>query len=192
MTLTKYLSYWEDNRFSFFLKFVLLQFKFIPAEFKYRRDSNGLKIQFRTLTKTEARIHFTSYVFMYLCLPMSPLRESSKAAIFNYIARLEGSFYVNSAVLRVRGLSYSLSCRRRVLTHLQRQGYFWWRRRNIRVCIWSKMKRPLPLSCDTSKIRISTRVGKITTGNCGNSFLKNIFVVPIQILGNSYLTKESV
>ncbi len=30
------------------------------------------------------------------------------------------------------------------------------------------------------------------TRNCGNSFLKNIFVVLIQILGNSYLTKESV
>ncbi len=70
MTLLKYLSYWEDIFFSFFLKFVLLQFKFIPAEFKYRRDSNGLKIQFRTLTKTDARIHFTSYVFMYLCLPI--------------------------------------------------------------------------------------------------------------------------
>ncbi len=70
MTLPKYLSYWEDNCFSFFLKFVLLQFKFIPTEFKYRRDSNGLKIQFCTLTKTDAIIHFTSYVFMYLCLPM--------------------------------------------------------------------------------------------------------------------------
>ena len=34
MTLPKYLSYWEDNCFSFFLKFVFLQFKFIPAEFK--------------------------------------------------------------------------------------------------------------------------------------------------------------
>ncbi len=70
MTLPKYLSYGEDNCFSFFLKFVLLQFKFIPAEFKYCRDSNGQKIQFRTLTKTDARIHFTSYVFMYLCLPI--------------------------------------------------------------------------------------------------------------------------
>ncbi len=39
-----------------------------------------------------------------------------KAAIFNYIAWLEGLFYVKSAVLCVCGLSYSLSCRRRVLT----------------------------------------------------------------------------
>ena len=45
MTLPKYLSYSEDC-FSFSLKFVLTQFKFIPAEFKYRRDSNGLNIPF--------------------------------------------------------------------------------------------------------------------------------------------------
>jgi hypothetical protein len=125
-------------------------------------------------------------------LPMNCLRESSKAAIFNYIARLEGSFYVNSTVLCICGLVYSLSCRRRVLTHHQRQGYFWRRRQNIRVCIWSKMKRLLPLSCDTSEIRISTHILEIMTRICGNSFLKNIFLVQIQILGNSYLTKESV
>jgi hypothetical protein len=68
MTLPKYLSYWEDIYFAFSLKFVLAWFKCIPAEFKYRRDCNGLNIQFCTLTKTDARIHFTSYVFMYLCL----------------------------------------------------------------------------------------------------------------------------
>jgi hypothetical protein len=52
------------------------------------------------------------------------------------------------------------------------------------------MKWPLPLSYDASEIRISTHVGKITTRSCGNSFLKNIFVVPIQIMGNSYLTRN--
>ena len=46
--------------------------QFIPAEFKYRRDSNGLNIHFHTPTMTDARIHFTSYVFMYLCLHMDP------------------------------------------------------------------------------------------------------------------------
>ena len=59
----------------FVLKFVLTQFKFIPSEFKYRRDSNGLNIHFRAPTKTDARIHFTSYVFMHLCMPMDPLLE---------------------------------------------------------------------------------------------------------------------
>jgi hypothetical protein len=52
------LSYREDNWFSFPLNFILAQFKFIPAEFKYRRYAmvrNGLKIHFRTLTKTKAR-----------------------------------------------------------------------------------------------------------------------------------------
>jgi hypothetical protein len=49
------------------------------------------------------------------------LRESSKAPLFNYIDQLEGLFYVNSAVLCICGLSYSLSCHRRVLNHLLRQ-----------------------------------------------------------------------
>ncbi len=49
------------------------------------------------------------------------LRASSKAPLFNYIVQLEGSFYVNRAVLRVCGLSYSPSCCCRVLNHLQRQ-----------------------------------------------------------------------
>ncbi len=51
--------------FSFFLKFVLAQFKSIPAEFKYRRDRNGLKILFHTLMMTDARIHFKG-MFLYL------------------------------------------------------------------------------------------------------------------------------
>ncbi len=51
--------------FSFFLKFVLAQFKSVPAEFKYPRDSNGLKILFHTLTTTDARIHFEGMFFMY-------------------------------------------------------------------------------------------------------------------------------
>ena len=48
-------------------------------------------------------------------------KRASKASSFNYIVWLEGSLYVISAVLCVCGLSYSPSCRRRVLTHLQRQ-----------------------------------------------------------------------
>ncbi len=60
-------------------------------------------------------------------------------------------------------------------------------RQNIQVCIWSKMQWPLPLSCDMSEICTSTHVQKITNRKkWGNSFLKNIFVVPIQKLGNSY------
>ena len=52
MLLNKWsLSYWEDNCFSFSLKFALAQFKFIPAEFKYGRDGNGLKINFCTPRK---------------------------------------------------------------------------------------------------------------------------------------------
>ncbi len=47
----------EKVIFSFFLKFVLAQFKSIPAEFKYRRDSNCLKILFHTPVKTDARTH---------------------------------------------------------------------------------------------------------------------------------------
>jgi hypothetical protein len=50
--------------FSFFLKFVLAQFKSILAEFKYCRDSNGLKILFHTLTTTDARIHFKGMLFI--------------------------------------------------------------------------------------------------------------------------------
>ncbi len=117
MTLPKYLSYWEDNCFSFFLKFVLLQFKFIPAEFKYRRDSNGLKIQFRTLTKTDPRIHFTSYVFMYLCLPiwapftgnvpvMVPLPEMGNP-ISSMVLRLLFIFFVS---LLLRMFSHDCMC----------------------------------------------------------------------------------
>jgi hypothetical protein len=52
--------------FSLFLKFVLAQFKSIPAEFKYHRDSNGLKILFHTLTRTDARIHFKGMCFYVL------------------------------------------------------------------------------------------------------------------------------
>jgi hypothetical protein len=40
------------------IKFVLPQFKSIPAEFKYHRDSNSLKILFHTPSRTDARIHF--------------------------------------------------------------------------------------------------------------------------------------
>jgi hypothetical protein len=47
--------------FSFFLKFGLAS---IPAEFKYRRDRNGLKILFHTLTMTDARIHFEGMFFI--------------------------------------------------------------------------------------------------------------------------------
>ncbi len=57
---------------------------------------------------------------------------------------------------------------------------------NIRVCIWYKMKRPLPLSCDTSEICTSTHVQKTANRISRNGFLKNTFVVPIQILGKSY------
>ena len=77
MTLPKYcdvlkwlLSYWEDNCFSFSPKFVLAQFKFIPAEFKYHRDSNGLKINLHTPTKDRCKNTFTRYVLMYLTLPI--------------------------------------------------------------------------------------------------------------------------
>ena len=51
--------------FSFSLKFVLTQFKFVPTEFKHPRDSNGLKIHFRILTKADSRIHSKS---MFLCI----------------------------------------------------------------------------------------------------------------------------
>ena len=73
MTLPKYLSYWENYCFSFSLKFVLTQFKFIPAEFKYRRDSNSLKFHFHTLTKTDTRMHLQVMFFWYLTLYMNPL-----------------------------------------------------------------------------------------------------------------------
>ncbi len=51
--------------FSFFLKFVLAQFKCIPTKFKYCRNSNGLKFLFHTLTRTDARRHFKGMFFMY-------------------------------------------------------------------------------------------------------------------------------
>jgi hypothetical protein len=51
--------------FSFFLKFVLAQFKSISTEFKYCRDSNSLKILFDTLTTTDARIHLKG---MFVCI----------------------------------------------------------------------------------------------------------------------------
>ncbi len=55
----------EKLFFSFFFKFVLAQFKSIPAGFKYCRDSNGLKILFHTPMKTDARIHSTG---CFLCI----------------------------------------------------------------------------------------------------------------------------
>ncbi len=61
------------------------------------------------------------YVFMFpKNKPVDKaLRESSKVGShFSYIVWLEGSFYINSAVLHVCGLSYSPSCCRRVLNHL--------------------------------------------------------------------------
>jgi hypothetical protein len=42
-----------------------------------------------------------------------------KGSLFNYIVQFEGSFYINSAVLCVYGLSHSPSCRHRVLNHLK-------------------------------------------------------------------------
>jgi hypothetical protein len=105
-----------------------------------------------------------------------------KGSHFNYNVRLEGSFYVNSAVLCICELLYSPSCRRRVLTIFKGKLLG----QNIQVCIGSKMQRPLLLSCDTSEICTSTHMQKIANRNCVNSFLKNIFVVPIQKLGNSY------
>ncbi len=66
--------------FSFFLKFVLAQFKSIPTEFKYSRDSNGLKILLCTPTKTDARIHSKG---MFLCiggLPNSAYMNHLRAA----------------------------------------------------------------------------------------------------------------
>ena len=70
-------SYWEDNCFSFSPKFALAQFKFILAEFKYPIDCNGLKINFRTPTKDRRKNTFTSYVFMYLTLPIwTPLTDT--------------------------------------------------------------------------------------------------------------------
>jgi hypothetical protein len=42
------------------------------------------------------------------------------------------------------------------------------------------------------KFCTSTHVGKITCRNCGNSFLENVFLVPIQKLGKLLQTKESV
>jgi hypothetical protein len=41
------------------------QFKSIPAEFKYCRDSNSLKILFHTPTTTDARIHFKGMFFVF-------------------------------------------------------------------------------------------------------------------------------
>ncbi len=51
-----------------------------------------------------------------------------------------------------------------------------------------------PLSCDMSEICMSTYIQKIANRNCANSFLKNIFVVPIQKLGKllNSLTPKSV
>ena len=69
MTLPKYLSYREDNCFSFFLKFVLLQFKFIPAEFKNSRTFGSKKPTPNGQTETYFRF-LCFYVFMYLCLPI--------------------------------------------------------------------------------------------------------------------------
>jgi hypothetical protein len=60
------------------------------------------------------------------------------------------------------------------------------------VCIWFKMQWPHPRSCDMSEIRTSTHVRKIANRNYGSSFLKNIFIVPIQKLGKLLRTKESV
>ncbi len=54
----------KGNFFSFFLKIFLTKFKSISAEFKYCRDSNGLKILFHTLTMTDARIHFEGMFFI--------------------------------------------------------------------------------------------------------------------------------
>ncbi len=63
MTLFKgYCCIENNNCFSFSLKFILTQFKFIPDEFKYRRDSNGLKLHICTLTKTDGRIHAKSMI----------------------------------------------------------------------------------------------------------------------------------
>ncbi len=82
MTLPKYLSYWEDNCLSFFLKFVLLQFKFIPAEFKYRRDSNGLKIQFWYTDEDRRKNTFHKlcfYVSMFAYMsPLNPTRKNTR------------------------------------------------------------------------------------------------------------------
>ncbi len=78
MTLPKYLSYWEDNCFSFFLKSVLLQFKFIPAEFKNSLLVLGVNVLLgaknQPLTDRLKRIsvNYVFYVFMFAY--MSPLR----------------------------------------------------------------------------------------------------------------------
>ncbi len=58
------------------LKFILPQFKFIPDEFKYRRDSNGLKLHFRTLTKTDARIHKKSMFYISGNSPTLPIGKA--------------------------------------------------------------------------------------------------------------------
>jgi hypothetical protein len=58
---------------------------------------------------------------------------------------MQGSFSVNSAVLRICGLSYSPSCRHRVLNHLQRQDA---QEKHTSLYLMSKMQQPHPLSCD--------------------------------------------
>jgi hypothetical protein len=71
-----------------------------------------------------------------------------------------------------------------ILNHLQRHDA---RVKHTSLYLIRCMQRPHPLSCDTFEIRTST-----TNRNCGNSFLKNIFVVPAQKLGKLLQTKESV
>jgi hypothetical protein len=73
----------EDDCFSVSLKFILAQFKFIPDEFKYRRDSNGLKLHFHTLTKTDARIHAKSMFSKYR--ELRQLRIGEALGKINYL-----------------------------------------------------------------------------------------------------------
>jgi hypothetical protein len=62
MTLFKGpLSYQEDNWFSFSLNFILAQFKFIPAEFKYT-DTQRSKNPFSYTDKDRRKKRYVFYV----------------------------------------------------------------------------------------------------------------------------------
>ncbi len=92
----------------------------------------------------------------------------------NFIVRLDGSFYINRAILFVCRLLYSPSCCCRVLDHVQRQDIILGKNIcRVRVCIrydswyhglleisWDAVATSL--SCDTSYFCTSPYVGKIT------------------------------
>ncbi len=88
----------EKVIFSLFLKLVLTHFKFIPSEFKYCRDSNGLKIHYLTPTKVDAKIHSKGIFFIHwgialFCL-WTPLRTKDRNPTWHSYAKSNPTFFV--------------------------------------------------------------------------------------------------